>query len=70
MKCIYGIFIKTGPRQPKIFIICTSRDAVNVRIIQFWFSKFKSGNFSLTDKHDDNMLMAIINANLRQNTVS
>ena len=32
-----------------------SKNAVKVRIIQLWFSKFRFEDFSLTDKHDDDI---------------
>lgn len=42
-------------------------DAVNVRITKLQFSKFTSGDFPLTNKRDDDMLLLIINTDPRQN---
>lgn len=40
-----------------VFTVQYSRDAVNIRINQLWFPKFKSEKFSLIDKNDNDILL-------------
>lgn len=43
-----------------------NRDAFNIRIIQLWFPKFRCGDFSMTDKHNEDMSLAIINIKISE----